>query len=61
MRRSLEGIDGVVEAEVVWKRGYARVVTASTVTDEALVEAVGKSGRFTGKVISREPAEAGER
>ena len=58
MKRSLEGVEGVIEAEVSFKEAKARVEVNDTVTDEMLEDAVSYSGRFKGKVISREPADA---
>ena len=58
MRRSLEGVEGVIEAEVSYKEKKARVVLDPAVTDEALEAAIAESGRFKGTVISREPAPA---
>ena len=55
MKRSLEGIEGVKEADVSHKEGRALVTVNEAVTDEMLVEAVARAGRFTGKVVSREP------
>jgi copper chaperone CopZ len=57
VKRSLEGIEGVTEAEVSHKENKAWVTVDGKVTNEMLVEAVAKAGRFTGKVVSREPAE----
>jgi copper chaperone CopZ len=56
VKRSLEGVEGVIEAEVSFKEAKARVEVNDTVTDEMLEDAVSYSGRFKGKVISREPA-----
>ncbi len=53
MKRSLVGVEGVMEAEVSYKEGKARVRVKDTVTDEMLEEAVRSTGRFKGKVISR--------
>jgi hypothetical protein len=57
VKRSLEGTEGVREAEVSFeeKRGY--VIADEGVTNEILEKAVGKSGRFSGKVITRGPVE----
>ena len=55
MRRSLEGVEGVIEAEVSFKEKRARVKAMDRVRDEMLEEAVGSTGRFRGKVISKEP------
>jgi len=54
VKRSLEGVEGVIEAEVSFKEKKAWVKAEETVTDEMLEEAVKSSGRFEGKVISRE-------
>jgi copper chaperone CopZ len=54
VKRSLEGVEGVIEAEVSYKEAKARVTVADTVTDEMLEEAVRSTGRFKGKVVSRE-------
>jgi copper chaperone CopZ len=54
VKRSLEGVEGVIEAEVSFKDAKARVRVKDTVTDAMLEEAVSSSGRFKGKVISRE-------
>ncbi len=58
MKRSLEGVEGVIEAEVSFKEAKARVEVNDTVTDEMLEDAVSYSGRFKGKVVSRVPADA---
>ena len=44
-----------MEAEVSYEKKMARVIADENVTDEALEDAVGRTGRFTGTVISREP------
>lgn len=54
MKRSLEGVEGVIEAEVSFKEGKARVKVTDTVTDEMLEKAIRSAGRFEGKVVSRE-------
>ena len=54
MKRSLEGVEGVIEAEVSFKEKKAWVKVEGTVTDEMLEEAVKSSGRFEGKVVGRE-------
>ena len=54
MKRSLEGVEGVIEAEVSFKEAKARVEVTAAVTDEMLEDAVSYSGRFKGKVIERE-------
>ena len=59
MRRSLEGVEGVIEAGVSFKKRKALVVVGPTVTYEALKAAVARSGRFKGKVLSRLPVEDG--
>ena len=53
MKRSLEGVEGVIEAKVSFKEAKAWVEVKDTVTDEMLEEAVSSSGRFKGKVVSR--------
>jgi copper chaperone CopZ len=58
VKRSLEGIEGVKEVKVSYKEARAWVVVEPAVTDKLLEEAVSKAGRFTGKVIGREPASA---
>jgi copper chaperone CopZ len=58
VKRSLEEVEGVMEAEVSYKEKSARVRVRGTVTDEMLEEAVSSTGRFGGKVISREPDDA---
>ena len=47
-----------MEAEVSYKEKSARVRVKGTVTDEMLEEAVSSTGRFGGRVISREPDDA---
>ena len=59
MRRSLEGVEGVIEAEVSFKERKALIVVGPNVTDEDLNAAVARSGRFKGKVLSRLPVEDG--
>ncbi len=54
MKRSLEGVEGVIEAEVSYKETKAWVKVRENVTDEMLEEAVRSSGRFRGEVVSRE-------
>jgi len=54
VKRSLEGVEGVIEAEVLFKETKAWVKVKDNVTDEMLEEAVRSTGRFKGKVISRE-------
>ena len=54
MKRSLEGVEGVIEAEVSFKEKSARVRVMGTVTDDMLEEAVSSTGRFIGKVVSKE-------
>jgi copper chaperone CopZ len=54
VKRSLEGVEGVIEAEVSFKEAKAWVEVKDNVTDEMLEEAVQSTGRFKGKVISRE-------
>ena len=44
----------MIEAEVSYKEKKAWVEVRENVTDEMLEEAVKSSGRFKGKVISRE-------
>ena len=56
MKRSLEETEGVKEAKVSYEERRAWVVVDQTVTDEALIRAVNRSGRFTGEILSREPA-----
>ena len=58
MKRSLEGVDGVIEAEVSFKKANAVVKVRNDVTDEMLEESVRSTGRFKGKVVGREPADA---
>ena len=53
MKRSLEEVEGVIEAEVSYKEKSARVRVRGTVTDEMLEEAVSSTGRFIGKVTGR--------
>jgi len=53
VKRSLEGVEGVIEAEVSFKEGKAWVKIKDTVTDEMLEEAVRSTGGFKGKVIDR--------
>ena len=53
MKRSLEGVDGVIEAEVSFKKANAVVKVRNDVTDEMLEEAVRSTGRFIGKVTGR--------
>ncbi len=53
MKRSLEGVEGVIEAEVSYKEAKARVKVKDTVTDEMLEEAVRSTGRFRGEVVGR--------
>jgi copper chaperone CopZ len=57
VKRSLEGVEGVIEAAVSFKKAKARVEVTGAVTDEMLEDAVSYSGRFKGKVIIREPAD----
>lgn len=59
MKRSLEGVEGVIEAEVSFKQAKAWVKVRDIVTDEMLVEAVRATDRFRGKVIGRESGDAG--
>jgi copper chaperone CopZ len=54
VKRSLEGVEGVIEAEVSYKETKAWVKVRENVTDEMLEEAVRSSGRFRGEVVSRE-------
>ena len=54
MKRSLEGVEGVIEAEVSFKEGKAWVKVKDIVSDEMLEEAVRSTGRFAGKVTERE-------
>ena len=61
MKRSLEGVEGVIEAEVSFKEANALVKVRDNVTDEMLEDAVRSTGRFKGKVISREPEDTGKR
>ena len=58
MKRSLVGVEGVIEAKVSFKEAKAWVEVEDIVTDEMLEEAVSSSGRFTGKVIGREAIDA---
>ena len=53
VKRSLEGVEGVIEAEVSFKEKSARVRVMGTVTDDMLEEAVSSTGRFKGKVTGR--------
>jgi len=46
--------------KVSHKEGRAWVLVDETVTDEALEGAVSRAGRFTGKVINREPEGSAE-
>jgi len=54
VKRSLEGVEGVIEAEVSYKETKAWVKVKENVTDEMLEEAVKSTGRFRGEVVSRE-------
>jgi len=54
VKRSLEGVEGVIEAEVSFKETKAWVKVKDNVTDEMLEEAVRSTGRFKGKVLGRE-------
>ena len=54
VKRSLEGVEGVIEAEVSFREKKAWVKAEGTVTDEMLVEAVKSAGRFGGKVVGWE-------
>ena len=54
MKRSLEGVEGVIKAEVSYKEKKALVKVNDNVTDEMLEEAVRSTGRFKGKVLGRE-------
>jgi copper chaperone CopZ len=58
VKRSLEGVEGVIEAEVSYKKANAVVKVWNDVTDEMLEEAVRSTGRFKGNVISRREAGA---
>jgi copper chaperone CopZ len=57
VKRSLVGVEGVIEAKVSYKETKAWVEVKDTVTNEMLEEAVSSSGRFKGKVIKREISE----
>jgi copper chaperone CopZ len=54
VRRSLEGVEGVIEAEVSFKEKKALVKVRDNVSNEMLEEAVGSTGRFRGKVVGKE-------
>jgi copper chaperone CopZ len=60
VKRSLVGVEGVIEAEVSYKKAKAWVKVLDNVTDEMLEEAVRSTGRFKGKVVIRESGDAGE-
>lgn len=59
MKRSLEGTEGVKEVKVSYKEKKAWVRVDSTVTDEALIEAVTQF-RYKARVLERINIEAGE-
>jgi len=61
VKRSLEGVEGVIEAEVSFKEANALVKVKNNVTDEMLEEAVRSTGRFKGKVVKREISAEGIR
>lgn len=53
IKKSLEGIKGVRDVKISYKKKTASLFVDESITDEALINAVQKAGPYRGKVIER--------
>lgn len=55
VKKSLSGIEGVRDARISFDEKKAWLTVDESVSDAKLIEAVGKAGPYTGKIIERKP------